>query len=115
MSVLNCMIVVVTEPSGGKEEKTPARTAESNIEEKTTFWRRTAFLNRIEVSSCLIAEEVREWENKSKYQSDDETSRIVFETEKRKSNEVKIGTTCCIAHGTTIQVEGHTFIENISH
>ena len=46
MSVLNFMIVVVTEPSGGKEEKTPARTAESNIEEKTTFWRRTAFLNR---------------------------------------------------------------------
>ena len=79
MSVLNCMIVVVTEPSGGKEEKTPARTAESNIEEKTTFWRSTAFLNRIEVSSCLIAEEVREWENKSKYQSDDETSRIVYE------------------------------------
>ena len=30
------MIVVVTEPSGSKEEKTPARTAESNINDTTT-------------------------------------------------------------------------------
>ena len=55
MSVLSriaqVMIVVVTEPSGSKQEKTPARTAESNIEE-----RRTAVLNRIEVGSVVLEE-----------------------------------------------------------